>query len=241
MSAMTFRELAKKIHPDLNPGITDAGKKMAEAVRWKFNESMLFRLACNWGLVPGHRPEQSETKQETRRPDFTSDGPTVTVIKEGDVIRHTYVKRHRLYSLFLVVAKIERSKGKYKIGMVNNGRIYTVLRETLNDSSTFRVNNAANDADLAYAREVYDRHQERKDFARKARKEYKEEQAKATGIQSDTNYVGQNSWVRFRNRSGWFKVVRTTAKRVYFQMDNDIQEVKFANISSIWMFEEREF
>ena len=48
---MTFNELVRLIHPDLNPDIKDAGDKMIQAVTYKDNEYKLEQLAIKWGLI----------------------------------------------------------------------------------------------------------------------------------------------------------------------------------------------
>lgn len=73
-NTITFRELVKKIHPDHNPHIEDAGGKMRSAVLYKNNPEELYKLAVLWGLVEGAKPEYDlrwvgeETPQRPSRP-----------------------------------------------------------------------------------------------------------------------------------------------------------------------------
>lgn len=48
---LTFKEIAKLIHPDLNPNIKEASEKMTKAVQYSDNEIVLYRLATKWGLI----------------------------------------------------------------------------------------------------------------------------------------------------------------------------------------------
>jgi len=54
MKPITFPEIAKMIHPDLNPSIDNPGEKMALVTQNKNNPSFLFNLAVRWGLIKGH-------------------------------------------------------------------------------------------------------------------------------------------------------------------------------------------
>ena len=66
---MTFRELVKKIHPDVNPNITDASAKMTLAVRYKNRPEELYKLAVRWGVHVGinnQSQERTSTRTSTR-------------------------------------------------------------------------------------------------------------------------------------------------------------------------------
>ena len=55
---MEFRDIVKLVHPDVNPNIPDAGKKMGQCVYYKKDPKMLQQLAIKWGLVakPAQKP-----------------------------------------------------------------------------------------------------------------------------------------------------------------------------------------
>lgn len=57
MEAMNYKDLIKKVHPDLNPGIADAGVKVSQIMANKNNPSELMRLAIQWGLIEGEKPK----------------------------------------------------------------------------------------------------------------------------------------------------------------------------------------
>ncbi len=60
---MSFRELARRIHPDLNPHIENAGDKMLQAARVKNEPHELWKLAMRWKVsdVHVHRPQPQHT------------------------------------------------------------------------------------------------------------------------------------------------------------------------------------
>jgi len=51
MTTLSFKELAKKIHPDHNPDILDPGTKMRLAIANRHNETALYGLAVQWGVI----------------------------------------------------------------------------------------------------------------------------------------------------------------------------------------------
>lgn len=50
-NVITFREIVKLIHPDLNPGITDVGSKMVEIKNNRNNGNVLYNLGVTWGVI----------------------------------------------------------------------------------------------------------------------------------------------------------------------------------------------
>lgn len=48
---LSFKQLAKMIHPDTNPAIENASEKMMEATKYMDDEQTLYRLAVNWQLI----------------------------------------------------------------------------------------------------------------------------------------------------------------------------------------------
>jgi hypothetical protein len=67
---ITFRELVRKIHPDHNPNVQDAGDKMRQATLFRNQPEELYKLAVRWGLIAGVRPEFDLrwSEPETPRP-----------------------------------------------------------------------------------------------------------------------------------------------------------------------------
>lgn len=58
MEALNYKDLIKKVHPDLNPNVADAGVKISQIMANKNNPSELMRLAIHWGLIRGESTYQ---------------------------------------------------------------------------------------------------------------------------------------------------------------------------------------
>lgn len=50
-NSITFKEILKLVHPDVNPDLENTTDKLNEILRFKTNEGVLYRLALDWGLV----------------------------------------------------------------------------------------------------------------------------------------------------------------------------------------------
>lgn len=59
---MTFWNLVKLIHPDINPDIKDPETKMELATTHKDNEEKLYILAVKWGLIEGEKFDEFNIK-----------------------------------------------------------------------------------------------------------------------------------------------------------------------------------
>lgn len=101
---MEFREIVRKIHPDLNPGIDNASGKMNLCIRFKKDPKKLTQLALQWGLIPGSTPKpkpalvnvwSTGSVGTTKRPVTPSHNsvPSDTVFYQGEEGWHTNLKR----------------------------------------------------------------------------------------------------------------------------------------------------
>lgn len=69
MSTISYKDIVKLIHPDHNPNIDDAGGKMRDARLWRKDESILYRLGVQWGVInPTPKPTPKPTPRPTIRP-----------------------------------------------------------------------------------------------------------------------------------------------------------------------------
>lgn len=62
---MEFTTIAKMIHPDTNPDITDASDKMTVLLKNRKDKKALWNLAVRWGLVEGEENVGVVVKGET--------------------------------------------------------------------------------------------------------------------------------------------------------------------------------
>jgi hypothetical protein len=56
MKQIFFKDIVKKIHPDLNPNIKNASEKMNDILLYKNNPRKLYHLAVKWGLLSHTKP-----------------------------------------------------------------------------------------------------------------------------------------------------------------------------------------
>ncbi len=89
--SISFRELVKKIHPDTNPTIVDAGGKMRIAVLYKKDQSLLYEYGVKWGVIgkPSKPTKPTKPVYNRTRPD---NGNT---FHPGDLV---YIKTRKCYS-----------------------------------------------------------------------------------------------------------------------------------------------
>jgi hypothetical protein len=118
MATISFKEIVKLIHPDHNPGITDAGAKMALAVSNRLNETMLHSLGVRWGVIKVATTRQSpRTHTHTAPPrpeapktdDYTIFRRANRIFQPGDIVycrtkgcsvKITRVSDTRVYFIF---------------------------------------------------------------------------------------------------------------------------------------------
>jgi len=48
---VTFKEIVKLVHPDINPGIEDPSGKMSQIMLYRNEPATLYRLSVDWGLI----------------------------------------------------------------------------------------------------------------------------------------------------------------------------------------------
>jgi curved DNA-binding protein CbpA len=51
IKTITFREIVKLIHPDINPDVKEPANKLQRILLWRDNPRMLYRLAEKWGIL----------------------------------------------------------------------------------------------------------------------------------------------------------------------------------------------
>lgn len=51
VNTITFKQIVRLIHPDLNPTLTDPSVKMRNAVLFRDDEKALYRMGVKWGVI----------------------------------------------------------------------------------------------------------------------------------------------------------------------------------------------
>ena len=147
---ISFRELVRLIHPDINPNITNAGGKMRDAKLFRGHPEELYKLAVRWGLmgiIGGSQTPQAP--QAPRRPihrtterrwETTNEPPRPPrymwrqfADEEPEVNGHVYV--NTLGRIRVMVVRIT-SKRVY---FYHNGRRTFASRKNVNVAREVRV------------------------------------------------------------------------------------------------------
>ena len=68
---MSYFDIVKLLHPDLNPDIEDPHIKMEKAIQFRTDEKALYKLACQWKLI--------DDGEKSFTPEYT--------IEEGKIIK----------------------------------------------------------------------------------------------------------------------------------------------------------
>lgn len=220
MEEVTFRELVKKVHPDLNPNIKDAGHKMSLITKYRNDQRMLIKLASEWGFIESKYDSKTNT--------------TTYFFEIGNVVVYHKTKR-------AVIVDIENAKGKrsgqYKVFIVDikKNKLYhffvPTLKTELRDikvigKSSFEQKLKADDIYLKYVNNKEERKETKKN------RDKSREESNKEHLNPYRDYWDFNVWVWSKTRYGMFRVIRTTAKMVYYWDHHENKERSF-KMSSI--------
>lgn len=244
MNTISFRELAKMIHPDLNPTITDPGLKMSEAVKFKNYPNILYKKAIEWGLIKDstfHSTNRTTTSRTTNRTTWTASEDGTINIQDSIIV---YKRNGSLKGCVVDIQTVKRGKKKgwFKYFIVGeNNKLYTSIRMNMNGSSSFRKIEKTDDYSYENKyKNLYNRYLENVNNnkeRKKERKQRREEKVKRD-LNPNFDYTGYNIWVFVSTKGMFYKVTRTTNKRVYF-WDEHSQKERFCNFSSVGMVDVR--
>lgn len=232
MSTITYKEIVRKVHPDLNPHVEDAGAKMAEIQKHKNSPSVLFSLAAKWGLVDGgsshsHNDNvwssfRESSHSRSRRNDFRADSHgNVTRLHREDGV----VVRHRRRLVFGKIKDIETVKNgkrkgwmKFAIALTNGRILYVKKPDNLSDM-TLMIHNGLDTRQAARADEAWKQYIESKKSHEEAKERAKERKAQENreDLGTNRNYRGRDVWAFVRTKGNWFRVTRTTEKSVFYE------------------------
>lgn len=190
---MTFTQLVKLIHPDVNPNVQNAGDKMREAIKNRSNVSELYKLALNWGLV-------EPPKRQTVSSDVWS--TTTDLISINDMVEFYHPQYGNSRG---VVVDIKHRNSIYQIYIVTEKGILVAERNTLSTVGDFKRKYRANDELVRHAHDFYNHNRPSPVVNRRNN---------TFSLEKNTNYNGQNIWVRV---NGVLKrVIRTTENFVVY-------------------------
>lgn len=254
MNTISYKEIVRKVHPDLNPHIQDAGAKMAEIQRNKNNPSALFSLAVRWGLVEGHTSSNfsgfgtsSTTNHRTRdtywTTDFSADSSGNVYINVDDEVSFRTRRGRGRGIQFGKVKKVDTvksgsRKGWYRFYIATPFQVFIVKKPSKESDATLAKGSCLGPVQAEHVEKTWDSWV----ATNQRRKEEKEErrQRKAENNKEDLgtnrNYRGQGVWVFVRTKSNWFRVTRTTAKSVFYHdyFEGKERRCQFSSVSRVW-------
>ncbi len=104
-NTISYKNIIKLIHPDLNPNISDAAEKISKVKLFYKNEIMLYKFGVEWGVIPKCIPK---TIIKTVKPvNIVASNkknykpiPTDSIIRRGDRV---YIKTLNIYTICVKV------------------------------------------------------------------------------------------------------------------------------------------
>jgi hypothetical protein len=110
---LSFWEIIKFIHPDLNKDVINSEKKLDDIILNRFNEENLFLLAVEWGFVNNKEFEYNLGPGKIVKIDNKSEGIIIEVTKNNvsgnDVVVH-------LDNSFITYKRKEQNENFYVTG-----------------------------------------------------------------------------------------------------------------------------
>ncbi len=199
---ISYPELIKMVHPDINPNVQDVGDKIATIKRHRDNPDFLYKLAVKWGFFP-------ETK-----------GTKIFTFKVGNVVSYIMdgIKRRA------VIIDIQNFPiNRYKVVIVDivSRTVFEKFFDNINVSEYggIEVIGKANETSRLKADFLY--------------VVYKKKQEKINQILfPNRNYRFVDKWVYCTTLGRRIRVLRTTAKRVYYWCERTNKE-RFVKMSSV--------
>lgn len=246
--SITFTELVRKIHPDMNPGVEDAGHKMTQAVRFRDNPEHLFRLGVRWGVVTapdGFQTSEDASSSVSTRFRASEDGE-VYPFTCGDIVSFTNrVGSYVIVHVSTVRNGPRRGWNKYDLAFIGTNKLYSVKtaysspRTGHNFVRIAHANDSLWDEARTSAFSAWDRFQSQKQAASQARKEFRdlmnerrEEEAREMGIHPNRNYEGTDTFIYVKTLGRYCLLIRTSAKMAFYKHP-DTGETKRCKLSSI--------
>jgi len=238
INTLTFRELVKMIHPDINPEIDDAGAKMSMATRHRDNPSFLFQLAVQWGLVGGR-----ESTENTQASYGNTSSDVFWFVVGNVVVYNSRARRGRIPTRCrATIVDVVNGKGKRKgwkkvlaVNLVTRQVIYFFVPsvESTNGGGIEVIGKADLDK-FQKSKEIYDQYVDslaRRDEIKKEMKQRREEKVKED-LTPNMGYQNRNVWIIAKTLSRMVQVTRTTAKRVYY-WDRWQNKERFVQMASV--------
>lgn len=234
METISYRELIKKVHPDLNPSIQNPGEKIAQAKKHKDNPGFLYNLGVRWGVIQG------KENQQFNNTTFTGNSQSNLTFVAGNVV---FIAMRKTSSSGVIVDVVS-GKGKRKcynkvffVELMSHRIRYFYIPKSQTDNDRFgniRIIRIGNQSEVNRAYEKYNQFVKYKEEVKnyKKRKKQENEETLKNFLSPNTDYTDRDVWVYARTLKRNIKVRRTTNKRVYYWCERTNKE-RFVNMSSV--------
>jgi len=226
-----FREIAKKVHPDMNSEFT-SGAKMREVIANKNRPHVLLNLARKWGLnLDGSFNKFAFDK---RADEFAR---TVYKTVIGAIIRHTFTHKRKIKILRGVIVDIHKiKKGHHSGGFVfkiydfENNELWNM--KTM-ESNPFTIVGMADKDIVNEGQEKVEFQKTQKKNIAKHKQKTADDQFKLLDLKKNKRYNDVEVLVRYKQGPKWETLIRTTPKSVYIPGYNYKNNERRINIRSI--------
>jgi len=224
MNTMDFNTLIKKVHPDLNPNIEDAGSKISEVMKNRNNPNMLFYLAQKWGLVGGNKKSEKED------------------VNDGFVIGNMFLFDGKFYGVVVEVTDGQgRRKGQKKVYCVKQGTnriIYFFVPHENYKLNNITYQAKASPSLMSKVNKVYLSYIQQKENFKQAKDNYKKQKEESVQeeLRPNTKYWDSGVYIYTRTKGGPYRVTRTTSKMVFYYDEREGKErsVRMSSVTRVF-------
>ncbi len=214
-----YKDLIKRVHPDINPGLPDATLRAQMVNVAKDNMSTLIRLAVSWGYMA--RPAGFFEDRTYGRPFTTNQTrPSIPVtFKSGTIVNIIYGEYSNKRAV--IVEKTKKTNGhKYTLYIIGLYKFVTVTLTDTNSDKMFKKA-ARSTAVVNEARSMWKAHKENR-FSR-------------FNLTMNTVYNDLVGSVNFNGRVYHVNIKRTSEKMVYFTFINGVKEHRVSIEKVYWV------
>jgi len=227
-----YRELVKKVHPDLNGGSLDSTRKMQEVNKFRNNPDILLDLARQWGLNLDGTFNAGTFDSKARAEE-------VYEAVVGAIVREDFLWRGSTFRVRGVIVDARRIRKGYRTGQMSY-TIYDFETRMLwvkkCPEGTLRPVGMANQEDISVGMESLDRRKEARREVTKAKKAQATASFGSLGLRPNKNYSYDDVFVtvvskRFGCRR--YRLLRTAGRSVYVDFYGREKRMSLGNVINV--------
>lgn len=218
---MTYKELVRLVHPDLNPNITDSGTKISEIMSNKNNPTELMRLAIQWGFIKSENTNTNTNTNTNSSWVFYNCNIHGEKFKTGLFVRF---KDSNGYNECWVVKTYKNS-----VYLTNRKGIFTINKPLKDLDGKIEISTASykhlNSALLRFwVTEVRN--------LRKGNKQSAEITFESLGLIPNSDYFKKGYYVKYRRNT--YELLRTNGSCVFINFFGEERKIYLKSISKIF-------